>query len=121
MSATLSAATISELVAKGKAKNPQLSARLDRAAAIIMAGEYKPTSDPDTIEIRGYHVNGSCSCPDYKHGAPIIKDKPWCKHRLAKLMLDLVAADEPAPVRSESPDLFRQAMAWQAFAQSDRK
>lgn len=122
MTATLSASSIAELAARGKARNPQLSARFDRAAAIVLAGEYQTTSDPETVIVRGYHVNGQCECPDYLLGnAPTAHNgQRYCKHMLAKLIVVKLAASEPAE-HTETGEAWQQSMAWQSFAQSYRK
>ena len=79
--------TIRELLAKGKAEHPELSDRMDRAAAILV------TRDIESVEDWGYWVQGEaepwylvqtrlqgpwvCQCKDFQ------RRKDWCKHGLA--------------------------------------
>jgi len=118
MTATLSSARVSELAAIGKARNPQLSARIDRAAQIVLAGEYQASSDPDTLIVRGYHVNGACECPDYRLGnAPIVNGTHYCKHKIAKAFVSRLSK----LAECEKPNVWAQSMAWQSFARSYSK
>jgi len=114
-------ASVARWTAKGKAANPQLSTRYDRAAAIVLAGEYQTTSEPDTLLVRGYHVNGQCECPDYTLGnAPTVNGRRYCKHMIAKALVARLA-EESEQTASDSPNAWQQSMAWQAFARSYSK
>lgn len=113
-----SAARIAELAAKDKAQHSHLTARIDRAAAIVLAGKWQPTGDPDTYIIRGYRVNGACECPDYTKGnAPTVNGDQYCKHRLARAMLVALDMDSQSQ-RATGPTPWEQTQAWLAFAQS---
>jgi hypothetical protein len=75
------------LVAKGKAKHPELAGRLEKAATLVLNGDVT-LLDNGEAEIFSssecqvtYHTNGSCTCADVAR-AP----GHYCKHRLALLM-----------------------------------
>ena len=124
MATHLSAESVAHLVEIGKRKNPLLSARYERAGLIVLNGEYQTTSDPDTVIVHGYHVNGSCECPDARYGAPLVNGERYCKHRIAKALLEKLAeqstpAPQPEPAEHGNPGM--QSMAWVSFAQSFKR
>ena len=97
-------------VSECKRKHPELTSRVDRAAAIVRQGGYTRVTDhtwlvPSSSGTIGYLVNGTCTCPDYTGVHPQsgdvapLKDRAprgWCKHRLAMLMLVKLISDEEA-------------------------
>ena len=93
-------------VSECKRKYPDLSTRVDRAAAIVKRGGYTRVTDVTWLIPSStgtpYLVNGTCGCADYTGINPQsgdvapVKDRAprgWCKHRLAMLMLVKLATD----------------------------
>ena len=78
--------TIRELVERGKARRPDLAARIERAAFIALFRRVEPRPDgawlvESDAEIGRFHtVHGGCDCPDR---AP----SNLCKHVLAVALL----------------------------------
>lgn len=118
--------SVARLAEIGKSRHPQLAARIDRAAQIVIAGEYRILNEYEHI-IRGYRVidtlaGTTCECPDYLlGGAPSTHaGLRCCKHILAHHMLHRLARDartiqhQPA----ERPQVWAQSLAWRSFAAS---
>ena len=76
---------VSEIADKAKATLPQSAGRIDKAVALVLAGDVEVLGD-GTARVASQSngqtlyriVNGHCDCRDYEH-AP----DQWCKHRLA--------------------------------------
>ena len=92
------------------ALDPACHSRIDKAAALVLAGRVMPTgphtalvgsqSDPSIT----YAVNGSCDCPDYER-APL----HLCKHKIAmglyvRTMEALTPAAPPTPPPAPLPE-----------------
>ena len=77
---------VSEIADKAKATLPQSAGRIDKAVALVLAGDVEVLGD-GTARVASqsngqtvYHiVNGHCDCMDY----PKAPDAGWCKHRLS--------------------------------------
>lgn len=102
---------------------PEVLARLDRALAIVKAGEVRDLGDGQ-YQVGAYHVNGACTCPDHSR-----RGVSWCKHRLAVALVKKAAALEkeragraantPAPVApSKGTKIHRQYTTAAAGAQA---
>jgi hypothetical protein len=85
---------IRQLAAVRAAAQPALASRCDKAVALVLTGKVHlagPTQAlVDSYREPGvqYAVNGTCACPDAKHGAP----DGWCAHKIA---CDLLRACPP--------------------------
>ena len=77
---------VSDVAAKAHATLPQSAGRIDKAVALVLAGDVEVLGD-GTARVASqsngqtvYHiVNGHCDCKDY----PKAPDEGWCKHRLS--------------------------------------
>ena len=87
--------TISDLVARGSARHPELRARLERAAFLVLFREVQPQLDgtwrvgSERDASKSYRVDlsadasdGYCDCPDSRR-----HPGDECKHSLAALIL----------------------------------
>jgi hypothetical protein len=112
---------VAEIAEKAKAKLPECNGRVDKAVAIVLAGDVELLAD-DTAKVASqsngttvYHVvNGECSCKDFAK-AP----HQFCKHRLsaaiarrAQELTKATLADtndqaeppcQPAPAQPDTP------------------
>src|SRR6516165_12562825 len=76
---------VASIAEKAKAKLPECNGRVDKAVALVLAGDVELLPD-GTAKVASqsngttmyYVVNGECSCKDYPK-APSF----WCKHRIA--------------------------------------
>ena len=95
-------ATIQALIARGKARYPELSSRLERALVVVYfrTMEHPPTGEwVITGEREGSYYTvaaggADCPCPDALHRAP----RGLCKHRLAVMLVERAAEEETAAV-----------------------
>lgn len=78
-------AAVDQVAAKAKAVLPECNGRVEKAVAIVLAGDVELLPDGHArvaSQCQGstvYHlVNGTCDCPDFAR-APA----SWCKHRIA--------------------------------------
>jgi hypothetical protein len=78
-------AAVAEIAERAKATLPDCAGRVDRAAAIVLAGDVQLLDDGQAkvaSQSSGqvvYHlVNGACNCKDYSK-----EHSNWCKHRIA--------------------------------------
>ena len=76
---------VAEIAEKAKATLPECNGRVDKAVAIVLAGDVEIMPDGKTkvaSQSNGtpeyFVVNGTCECKDYSK-AP----SGWCKHRIA--------------------------------------
>src|SRR5262245_21310569 len=109
-------AAVAEVAEKATAALPQCQGRIDKAVALVLAGDVGMLGD-GTARVASqshgqtiYHiVNGHCDCRDYEH-AP----ESWCKHRLAhaiakraftqaKATLDAGAHGQATPAQPPAP------------------
>jgi hypothetical protein len=107
---------VTEIAEKAKAKLPECNGRVDKAVAIVLAGDVELLAD-STAKVASqsngttvYHVvNGHCDCRDFEK-AP----HQFCKHRLSaaiarraqeltKAQLDAPANGQAAPPRQPAP------------------
>jgi len=114
---TIWRAAVSEVADKARATLPQSAGRIDKAVALVLAGDVEVLGD-GTARVASqsngqtvYHiVNGHCDCKDY----PKAPDEGWCKHRLsaaiakrayplAKAKLDAGATGQATPVSQSAP------------------
>src|SRR5215475_12507226 len=112
-------AAVAEIADKAKAKLPECNGRVDKAVALVLAGDVELLPDGTTrvaSQSNGttqYHVvNGHCDCRDYEK-AP----HQFCKHRLAaaiarrvqelvKAKLDAATpATQPTPAQPAAPPM----------------
>jgi hypothetical protein len=85
---------VSEIAAKAKETLPECNGRVDKAVAIVLAGDVALQAD-GTARVASqsngtttyFVVNGECNCPDVAK-AP----SGWCKHRIAAGLAKRVAA-----------------------------
>jgi hypothetical protein len=104
---------VAEVAAKAKATLPQCNGRVDKAVAIVLAGDVELLDDGKArvaSQSNGqtvYHIaNGECDCQDYPK-AP----SNWCKHRIARgvhvralaLAKEKLAQREASPAQAEAP------------------
>src|SRR5215510_6719173 len=100
---------VAEIAEKAKATLPACNGRVDKAVAIVLAGDVELLPDgrakvasQSNGTTQYFVVNGECSCPDFTQ-AP----SHWCKHRiaaglakrtypLAKAMLEAVSNGQAA-------------------------
>jgi len=76
---------VTAVAEKAKATLPQSNGHIDKAVALVLAGDVEVLGD-GTARVASQSngqtiyriVNGHCDCRDYEH-AP----ESWCKHRLA--------------------------------------
>lgn len=125
-------ASVAQLAERGKRARPELAARMDRAAEIVLGNgySYEWAADGDTLLVAKhgedgeaaavYHVNGTCDCQDATSGrAPVVNGTRYCKHKIARGMLLVIGAGEPEPTPRPAADgVWLQSMAWVAFARS---
>ena len=78
-------AAVDQVAARAKATLPECHGRVEKAVAIVLAGDVELLPDGHArvaSQCQGstvYHlVNGTCDCPDFAR-AP----SSWCKHRIA--------------------------------------
>ena len=78
-------AAVDQVAARAKATLPECHGRVEKAVAIVLAGDVELLADGHArvaSQCQGtavYHlVNGTCDCPDFAR-AP----SSWCKHRIA--------------------------------------
>jgi hypothetical protein len=93
------------MLAKGRAAHPDLAARLDKAAHILVARTVEPTGDDGTswwvqsetdtathyfviVQARGAWP---CTCKDFE------RRQDWCKHGLAVALLRRCAEHQAPP------------------------
>jgi hypothetical protein len=108
---------VAAIAEKAKAKLPECNGRIDKAAALVLAGDVELLPD-GTAKVASqsngstaYHVvNGHCDCRDYEKAPGQL-----CKHRLSaaiarraqeltKAKLDAATpASEPPPAQQEAP------------------
>jgi hypothetical protein len=108
---------VAAIAEKAKAKLPECNGRVDKAAALVLAGDVELLPD-GTAKVASqsngstaYHVvNGHCDCRDYEKAPGQL-----CKHRLSaaiarraqeltKAKLDAATpASEPPPAQQEAP------------------
>src|SRR4030095_15109976 len=76
---------VAEIAEKAKATLPACNGRVDKAVAIVLAGDVELLPDgkarvasQSNGTTQYFVVNGECSCPDFTK-AP----SHWCKHRIA--------------------------------------
>src|SRR4029450_6643295 len=76
---------VSEIAEKAKATLPECNGRVDKAVALVLAGDVELLPDGKAKVASQSNgttqycvVNGECSCPDFTK-AP----SHWCKHRIA--------------------------------------
>lgn len=69
---------------------PGMKARIDRGAALALAGDVCPDKSGYMVlssanDGTGYPIaaGGRCCCPDSAHGAPVVRGVPACKHNIA--------------------------------------
>lgn len=82
---------------------PGAAARIDKAAALVTAGEV--TADAGQFfaassknDGTGYRMDGNdCPCPDYANGAPHMGAGRWCKHKLAVAMVKRYIRESSQP------------------------
>jgi hypothetical protein len=112
---------VSDIAERAKATLPECNGRVDKAVAIVLAGDVELLPDgkakvasQSNGTTQYFVVNGECSCPDFTK-AP----SHWCKHRiaaglakraypLAKAKLEAATASqngptEPQPVSVRPP------------------
>jgi hypothetical protein len=102
---------VAEIAEKAKATLPQCNGRVDKAVAIVLAGDVELQAD-GTARVASqsngttkyFVVNGACSCPDF-----VKAPSNWCKHRIAAGLAKRVAArvraqlDAPANGQAATP------------------
>ena len=86
---------------------PGAAARIDKAAAILHAGDIHADNNQFFVlssqnDGTGYHIGPSCECPDAK--APQIDGYSYCKHRFAVAMLKRYIAEQISPRILEGTD-----------------
>ncbi len=94
--------TIQGLIARGKARYPELSSRLERALVIVFfrtmeqlpGGAWVITSERDDTYYTVAAGGTDCTCPDAMHRAP----RGLCKHRLAVMLVERAEEEETAAV-----------------------
>lgn len=71
-------------------KVPGMKARIDRGAALALAGDVCPDHNGYIVlssanDGTGYPIapGGRCCCPDSAHGAPVVRGVATCKHAIA--------------------------------------
>jgi hypothetical protein len=77
---------VQDIAEKAKAKLPECNGRVDKAVALVLAGDVELLPD-GTVKVArqsngttAYHIaNGDCDCKDYPK-AP----SNWCKHRVCR-------------------------------------
>ena len=109
-------AELAALVARAAEHGPELAARAEKAATILLAGKVSEVA-PDLYEVvssagaEAYvvmHDLGMCPCPDFKHRAPAVNGAKLCKHRLAVLFLRKLGRPVARPsARAERLATFR--------------
>ena len=69
---------------------PGMQARIDRGAALALAGDVYPLAGHYAVlssanDGTGYPIaaGGRCCCPDAAHGAPVVRGVATCKHSIA--------------------------------------
>lgn len=102
--------TIQALIARGKARSPELSSRLERALVIVFfrTMEHLPTGQ---WVIAGGHNESyytvaaggtDCTCPDAAQRAP----RGLCKHRLAVMLVERAEQELTAREAAETAALL---------------
>ena len=94
--------TIQSLIARGKARYPELSSRLERALVIVFfrsmeqlpSGAWVITGERDATYYTVAAGGTDCTCPDAMHRAP----RGLCKHRLAVMLVERTEEEETAAV-----------------------
>ena len=98
-------AELQALVARAAEKVPELGARPEKAATILLSGKVAAI-DVDTYEVVSSdgtdaylvdHAAGTCPCPDFKHRAPTVNGAKLCKHRLAVIFLRRLGTPSTRP------------------------
>jgi len=76
---------VTEVAEKARAALPHCADRLEKAVALVLAGDVEILGDGTARVASQSHgqtvyriVNGSCDCPAYRHASD-----GWCTHRLA--------------------------------------
>lgn len=94
--------TIQTLIARGKARSPELSSRLERALVIVFFRSMEQLPGGAWV-IAGEHTESyytvaaggtDCTCPDAAQRAP----RGLCKHRLAVMLVERAEEEETAAV-----------------------
>jgi uncharacterized Zn finger protein len=103
---------------------PDLEARAEKAAALLMLGKVQPLG-PLSFQVQGcepdpYAVDltaHTCTCPDQKHRAPEYRGARWCKHLLACVLLERLAdrARRREQRRANRVQAYRSCRARRAF------
>lgn len=95
---------VADIAAKATAKLPECLGRIDKAVALVLAGDVELLPDgtarvySQANGIESYLVvNGHCDCKDYAR-AP----SQWCKHRIAHGIQMRVQARMPQPAATHS-------------------
>ena len=109
-------AKLQALVARAAENAPELGARPEKAAGIILTGKVAPVDAEDRYEIVSSdgsdaylvdHAAGTCPCPDFRHRAPTVNGARLCKHRLAVLFLRRLGAPARPSARVARVATFR--------------
>ena len=113
-------ADLAALVARAAGHGPELAARAEKAAAILLSGKVAEVA-PDLYEVVSsagadayvvMHDLGMCPCPDFRHRAPVVNGAKLCKHRLAVLFLRKLGRPVSRPsARAERVAPFRRRVA----------
>src|SRR6266704_5717180 len=99
---------VAEIAAKAKATLPECNGRVDKAVALVLAGDVElleggkaKVASQSNGTTTYYVVNGTCECRDF-----VKAPSGWCKHRiaagLAKLVTARVRAQLDAPANGQA-------------------
>ena len=93
-------AAVAEIAAKAKETLPECNGRVDKAVAIVLAGDVElldggkaKVASQSNGTMAYFVVNGTCECRDFAK-AP----SGWCKHRIAAGLAKRVTARVRAPL-----------------------
>jgi hypothetical protein len=102
-------AAVAEIAAKAKETLPECNGRVDKAVAIVLAGDVElldggqaKVASQSNGTTKYFVINGTCECRDFAK-AP----SGWCKHRiaagLAKRVTARLRAQLDAPANGQAP------------------
>jgi hypothetical protein len=87
-------AAVAAIAAKAKETLPECNGRVDKAVAIVLAGDVElldggkaKVASQSNGQTTYFVVNGTCECRDFPKGS-----SGWCKHRIAAGLAKRVAA-----------------------------
>src|SRR2546426_12411059 len=97
---------VADIAAKAKETLPECNGRVDKAVAIVLAGDVElleggksKVASQSNGTTAYFVVNGTCECRDF-----VKAPSGWCKHRIAAGLAKRVAARVRAPLDAPATD-----------------